>query len=340
LRTEGQQQFARALFGYLCRFRAAYDVVHVHGLGSEVFAAIAAKWVTGRPVVVKPSSAGPGSKLALYARITRACPLLLPLLWRRVDMWVSISEQTRADLLRLGARPERIADIPNGVDTGHFRPLPATERSELRASLGLGPEEVILCIAARLLPVKRVELLIRAFQDLAADLPQARLWIIGGGQQRRALESLAREAFDDRIRFWGNQPAGRVRRLFQAADVFAMFSRWEGLSNALLEAMACGLPAVVGNVSGMADVVQHGRSGLLVDAETPGAIREALSALVRDAAARQAMGQAARERVQRDFSLERTVQKLRCVYRHCLSGASARIAFLPDDAPVVPAPRA
>ena len=325
LETRNQLHFAAALYEYLLRCRRAYDVVHVHGFGIEVWVALAARRVTGKPVVVKPGTAGPGTKLGLYGRLSAVAPGGLPRPWGGVDTWISLSDQSFADLRRMGVPEDRIASVPNGVDTERFRRLTADERAARRAELGVGAAEVIICTAARLLPHKRVDLLIRAFLRAAERHPQARLWILGDGPERKCLKELVRASpRGEQVRFWGHLRAHRITRVLQAGDVFALLSLYEGLSNALLEAMACGLAPVVSDVSGMTDVIRDGENGLLVSPDDEKAAMAALLRLIEDAERRAALSRAAEESVHQEFGIDRTVDRLLAVYRRVTRTAGAR----------------
>lgn len=316
LLARGQYHFAMELYRHLLRNAAAYDVVHVHGLALETFAALAAAVRTGKPLVVKPSSAGKGTKLDRFGRITRALPFLKSLVWRRIGAWISISEQATTDLRRLGVPDHRILRIPNGVDTEQFRPLTGSERSAARAELGLVSESVVLCTAARLYPNKRVDLLIRQFAALAGDYPEARLWVMGTGEMLAELQALAGElGVAERVRFWGHLSPAQVVRKLQCADLFALLSRWEGLSNALLEAMACGLTPIVTDVGGMGDAVRHEVSGFLVGVDDEAALADGLRALFADPELRRRMADAAVRTVRERYSLDRTVRSLLAAYQ-------------------------
>jgi glycosyltransferase involved in cell wall biosynthesis len=323
LDASNQWRFALELYRHLLRYRGAYDVVHVHGFGLETFAAMAARRATGKPLVVKPSTSGPGTKLDRYATFSSRMPGA-GRFWEAVDAWVSISEQTTSDLLRMRIPEHRIAYVPNGVNTARYRPLPSDLRAEVRARLGLAPEDLVVCTVCRLTEHKRVDLLLRAFLALRDEHPTARLWIMGDGEERGALEALAGTARETgRVCFWGHLKSTQVARNLQAADVFALLSRWEGLSNALLEAMACGLPPVVSTVSGMQDVIEPGVSGLAVPSDDEPAAREAIHRLLVNASLRATMGAAAAGRARRNYGIERTIRQLLEVYAVCRGRQSA-----------------
>lgn len=316
LPDRSQWHFARELYAYLVRCRQSYDVVHLHGFGPEVWAVLAARRVTGKPLVVKPGTSGPGTKLGLYARVSRLAPGFLPRPWSGVDTWISLSEQSRRDLLDMGVPESRIAAAPNGVDTERFRPLPPAERAALRAELGLSGPEVLVVAASRLLPHKRVDLLTRAFLHAAKDRPEARLWVLGGGPERSTLRDLvAGSPVGKQVRLWGAVQPEQMPDVLPAGDVFALFSRYEGLSNALLEAMACGLAPVVSDVSGMADVIRPGSNGLLIPPDDEAAAAKALRQLLSDPAQRESLSRAAMETVHTTYGIDRTVDLLLATYR-------------------------
>ena len=131
----------------------------------------------------------------------------------------------------------------------------------------------------------------------------------------------------DRVRFWGGVPPSRLVRFLQAADLFALLSLREGMPNALLEAMACGLPSVVTAVSGSAEVVRDGKSGQVVPIHDEEAAARAFAALLSDAGERSRLGSAAIETVREGYSLESVVDRWLEVYGSCAKGAGRRKLF-------------
>jgi glycosyltransferase involved in cell wall biosynthesis len=145
---------------------------------------------------------------------------------------------------------------------------------------------------------------------------------MGDGEQREGLERLVKGLpGGERVKLWGHVKSGALRRHLQAADVFALLSLWEGLSNALLEAMACGAPPVVSAVSGMVDVIHPGVTGLAVAPDDEAAARSALRELLSDAERRQAMGNAAARAARSEHGLDQTAGRLCAVYAACRTGA-------------------
>jgi glycosyltransferase involved in cell wall biosynthesis len=323
LRARSNALFHLKLGLHLCRTRRRYDVIHVHGCGPEALsAAIGGALAGGKPVVVKPSTAGPGTRLGTWAAGGARSPWAAWLLRRGVWRWIAISERTLRDLRQAGVPEERIVSIPNGVETRRYQPLPAEQRSELRAAFGVGPGEVVAGAVARLTPHKRIDLLIHAAGDLREQLPWLRIWIIGTGEERKRLEALAGERACVGVEFLDQLSPEEVCRRLQACDVYVACSRWEGLSNALLEAMACGLAPIATRVSGTEDLIMDRESGIVVEPDDQEGLKAALRELASDPVRREQMGAAARATVCASYGLPETAERLQNLYRLALRPAA------------------
>ena len=286
----------------VARRRRATDVVHAHGALSPATIAVAAT-LLGIPAVVTPLGAGPPGDLQRLRR-KRGGRVRVRLLVRRAH-FVALSEELAAELLAFGVAPARIHTIPNGFDTARYRPADPAERERLRARLGLAPDRFTVVFAGRLHPVKNVETVISA----VAKVREADLLIVGDGADRARLERLAHDLdVQARVRFCGER--GDVDDVLRAADTFVLPSHGEGMSNALIEAMGCGLACVVAaGVGGAAQLVGTDR-GVAVPATDVGAWAVAIDHLARDPEHRCALGEAAAHFVHESFPLERTAASL------------------------------
>ena len=199
--------------------------------------------------------------------------------------------------------------MPNGIDTNTWKPV-TDARSELRAELGLRDEFVWLA-AGRLEPVKNFSALLQAFVALPKH---AGLVIAGSGSQAEALSSQAREfGIESSVRFPGQQ--SNLLRWMQAADAFALSSHWEGLPMSLLEAGACGLPCVSTAVAGATEIVLEGQTGFLAPAGNQMALNAAMHRLMTmSASERQAMGEAARQRIRARYSIHSVLDQWENLY--------------------------
>ena len=224
------------------------------------------------------------------------------LLDHRFDRLVAPSRAILDDLARRGRiSDKRLRLISNGVDTAGFAPLSPEARSLGRARLGLEPGHFVLGCVARLVPVKRHHDLIAAFSRLAESRPGLRLMLIGDGPLEGVLRAQAQAAgVGPQVRFLGARQD--VDTLLPLLDAFVLCSATEGMSNALLEAMAAGLPVVATAVGGNPEVVLDGEVGFLVAPAAPERLAAAIDRLAADRSAARAMGHRGRERVNRWFS--------------------------------------
>jgi glycosyltransferase involved in cell wall biosynthesis len=172
------------------------------------------------------------------------------------------------------------------------------------------------CVAS-LTPVKRHVDLIEAFAIVHARLPAARLLLIGDGPLRTTIsEQIASLGLQDAVDLLGDR--SNIETLLPALDVALLTSSTEGMSNAILEAMACGLPVIATSVGGNLQLVEHQVSGLLVPPSNPAALADAMLALADMPALRRTMGTAGRARIEREFSLDAMAQSYDRLYRRLL----------------------
>jgi glycosyltransferase involved in cell wall biosynthesis len=222
---------------------------------------------------------------------------------RGADAVISLTGHMSAELLGAGIPADRIVLIPNGVDCEQFAPVSPESRADLRRQLDWPLERPVVLFAARLAYQKAVDILLRSWKLVHERNPEALLVLAGTGALRAEMETFSHTlGLADAVRFlgWVETP----RPLYQAADLYVLASRSEGLSMALLEAMACGLPPVVSNIPGNADVVAEAENGLLVRPEDEEALAAALERVLRDAALRARLAAAARETVERRYSAD------------------------------------
>lgn len=298
----------------LARLRPA--VVHAHELFSATTTAVTAKRWLGNRVVATAHRSG---VLGDVYRV-RHKPLgerRLRSFVRQVDAFVVISREIDQELAELGVPALSRVHIPNGVDIERFRPLPAAERQALQARLGLAQGPLVV-FTGRLAVEKRLDLLLGVWPAVTAAHPDASLVLVGSGPEEAALRAAAGAG----VVFAGRQDD--VAPYLQAADIFVLPSAAEGLSVALLEAMAAGLAPIVTAVGGAADVIEHGRNGCLIPPDDPAALSAALMQWVSDTAGRQAMAEQARRRVTAEFALPVMAARLSDLYARLTGNAGRR----------------
>ncbi len=220
--------------------------------------------------------------------------------------------------------PGRVKVVVNGIEP--LRPAPSGRR-RLRATLGITDGEVVFLTVGRLHHEKGTDVLLRALSQMSrgGDIRWKAI-VVGAGAERAALMTLAADlGLAGRLFFAGERR--RVGPWLEAADLFVLPSREEGLPVAPLEAMARSLAIVATRVGGTPEVVEHGRTGLLVPPEDPAALAGALRRMALDPAARRSFGRRGRDRVQSEFSLERMAERILDLYCEVLgTSGSARDA--------------
>jgi glycosyltransferase involved in cell wall biosynthesis len=250
--------------------------------------------------------------------------LLHRLISYRAARTIAISEHVRQYTLAIGtADPSRLVTIHYGHDGGHSAGKPPG----LRKEFGIGNGTFLIGSVGRLAPQKGQRYLLEAIQKMAAAGEDAALVLVGEGPLLGSLKAqVAASGLERRVFFAGFRP--EVRDLMPEFDVFALPSLWEGFGLVLLEAMAAGRAIVASRVSAIPEVVEDGVTGFLVPPGDSDALAEALVTLRRDGVKRERLGIAGAERLRRQFTLERMVERTIEVYRAVLdeSGSSSRKA--------------
>ena len=292
------------------------DIIHAHELLSPTSVAALGKLLYGQPVVAKVLRGGQRGDIRKI-RSGRSAGLRLRFLRRMVDIFIAISSEIQLELTDIGIPAARCMFIPNGVDLDRFRPLLTEEKSSLRQTLGLPPEVPIALYAGRLVPEKRVGNLISAWPAVRSAIPDALLLIAGSGPEESELSAMSGPG----VRLIGE--VTNMAPYLQCSDVFALPSVTEGLSGALLEALASGLSVVATSVGGAPDVIQHLQNGYLIPPDDVPALERALLTLLCDSAVRARFGENGRQRIVSAFSLDLVSDGLAAVYQGLL--ASSRV---------------
>ncbi len=286
--------------------RERYDVVHFH---------------TSRAHSMAPLARSFGSTLVVTRRMDyRPNRVFAPYLFNRaVDGVVAISTGVADSLEAAGVDRQRVTVIHSGVDCERFRPPTSQERTDARGALGISDDEIVISAVGALEQRKGHRYLIEAIGALAARPASNKLkcFIVGQGSIHKVLQGeIAVSRSLERIKLLGR--VDDPRAVLWASDVFAMPSLKEGLGVAALEAMASGLPVIASDVGGLREVVEDGRSGILVPPANAGAIASAIGQLAESAELRSQMGAAARLRVAENYSMETMAAQTLALYRACV----------------------
>jgi glycosyltransferase involved in cell wall biosynthesis len=304
----------RAWWGDLAEARRilreeAPDVVHVNGSQDHWVFALANRSL-GRPVCLLRT------RHNTYAVRDSLSNRILNRDW--TDYQISVCDLVRRNL---SAQPtfdgERMCSIHNGVDAEAFRPDPAA-RAEARKEFGFSDDDIVLGIAARLVPAKGHEFLLRAAAQLQQAFPMLRILALGQGPQENSLKQLARDlGIDARTVFAGFRDD--MPRCVQAFDLCVQPSiDCDTSSFTMKEAMAAEKAVVASDYGGLTEIVTNDEEGLIVPAGTVEPLAEALAKLLADPDRREKMGQAGRQRVLREFTVETFARRTVEAYRRAL----------------------
>ncbi len=334
----------------LWRQRQRYDILHVYKLGLLTLPAALVCRLTGKRMLVAVRSADSAKATSSHNKTSLlAGPLDATAPWLQVDealqatglvksssdlevlagmgkpvvrflssllhnthaIVVVLSSRMKNSLAEHGFNLPDVQLIPNGADIIRFKPGDLDSSSD-------GREQVVVCVSG-LRYEKGIDVLLQAWHLVHQQAPQARLIIVGGGGLQFQLESMAKAlGIASSVEFTGLQTD--VPTQLHRGGLAVLPSRWEGMPNALLEAMACGLPCVATRVSGSEDIIQHGVNGLLVESEDYQGMAQALLTLLRDPVLTRKYGQAAREMIERHFSLECIMDRYVELYQRITDG--------------------
>lgn len=302
------------IFGYrrlISQFKP--DVLHSHVPRPTLWASLAHRTIRHRPAFVytEHNVQGVYPSWAKWAYCT-----FLPVL----DGVICVSNAATQSFASRWPRAQCPTRVWNGIAPNRARPSSALD--ETRTRIGVDSGAAVLCNVANVGYRKGHDVLVRAMAQLVGDVPRLRCWIAGALEHEPATVELVREAIvehglEDVVHLLGRRRD--VADLLHAADVFVLSSRQEGFPITILEAMAAGKPIVATDVGGCAEAVVHGETGLIVPPEDPEALAEALASLLADPELAGRMGAAGRERVLREFTVDRMVEQHLALYEEILA---------------------
>jgi len=305
--------------------RLAPDIIHAHDPHGVAMAGMAlslgagSRWREGRkaPALIASRRVDFHLKANSFSRWK----------YRQVDAFVAASEAIRQMLIGDGVPQGRVVTVHEGIDVDRIDGTPAVNVHE---ALWLPHHAPLVGNVAALVPHKGQRYLIEAAHLVVQKIPDARFVILGEGELREHLEHLVREHhLEKHVLLPGFRTD--VIGCIKGFDLFAMSSVTEGLGTSLLDAMACRKAIVGTRAGGIPEVVDEGRTGLLVEPRDPHPLADAIISLIQDEARRTRMADAGYARVRERFTVERMVAETAAVYSR-LAAAPHLADTLPHDA--------
>jgi glycosyltransferase involved in cell wall biosynthesis len=317
----------------LCR-RERFDLVATHTAKGGFIGRLAAKLAGTRHIV--HHAHGFAFRETQGHRTRRFCALLERIAAHACSVIISVSEDHRQDALRERvAAAEKIVTILNGIEVAAFG---RTSMQDARRKLGMETGDILIGVASRLVPRKGLEDLIRAFPQVHELHPNTRLVLLGEGPIQSDLERQAQgTGLGDRIHFPGFRR--NVPELLAAFDIIAQPSISEGLSLAILEAMAAGKPLVACDIPGNREIITSGVNGILAPPSDPSALAMAIRSLLDNTAYSRKLGEAAQADCRKRFSEERMVRQTLSLYDALLVGQPILVSEQVDSLQALAAQR-
>jgi glycosyltransferase involved in cell wall biosynthesis len=287
------------------------DIVHTFFPASDLWGGLVAK-LSGCPILVS-------SRRDMGVLRSRKHDIAYRLAGPMFDQVHAVSAKVgQWSIASDGLSPSNVVTVHNGVDLEAIdlaRPL-----LDIRHELGIGGASHIIGAVANLRHVKGIDVLLQAAASVHELFPRAVFVVVGLLQVEayvaQLLELRGRLGLDSHVKFVGMRED--VYSVLKACDVFCLPSRSEGMSNALLEAMACGMPCVATDVGGNPEVVEHGSSGFLVPSEQPKMLAARIAELLSSPEKRLTMGLAGRRIVERKFTAQHMVDRCAALYEGLL----------------------
>ena len=290
---------------FLLKYRHSYTVIQCYILqGFHSVAAIVMKRLFRKKIIIRVSATGPLSDFLLLRQGT-AGDLFLKCV-RKADKIIVLCSQSQQEAQDAGFSRHQILHIPNGVDLSVF--VPATQPPAVARNI---------LFVGRLDKMKGVDILLEAIAELKKSGIKCSCTIAGDGPSKESLQNLAGKLhIENQVVFAGT--CSDIVRHLQAAAVFVLPSRSEGMPNAVLEAMACGVPIIATSVGGVPDIIQNGRNGLLIAPDDIRALSSALASLFTDPELAARIGTRARMDAESLFSLDRITDVYLALYQNLI----------------------
>jgi len=292
-------------------------IIHTQLFFSDIIGRVIGRLCGIRHIVstVQCSAYEPDNKF-LYSRKRRIIDSFTGRLFN--ERFIAVSDFVRDSIIkRLKFDADKIAVINNYVDTRRLEDVRENDINGLRAALNL-KGKIVFVVVGRLNSAKGQRYILRAMPGVIARHKDIRLLIIGDGPDMNELKKTCRElSLGGHVEFLGER--NDVRELLHLSDIFILLTESEGLCLAVLEAMAVGKPCIISDIGPNKEIVDHMRSGILVDPKKHEDVCRAMNLLIEDAELRKALGDAARSVVMEKFSHNNNVNELEKLYEGLLS---------------------
>ena len=322
LRQENVGSYFNAILEFTTFFlsqRRHFQIVHLHGFSLKSTLLVLLSSIFRKKVVIKMTSIGHDDPISCRKR-----GFAINYFFSKADVYVGVSPQFKYLYHKAGLPSNRFKLISNGVDTNRFSPVTEGEKTKLRVQLGLPKKMKLILFVGHFSKEKSPNILLEGWmQHVAEKFPDTGIIYIGSNNLDhyevdadlvRDMQKITESYLNKRVFFI--ERTHEIEKYFQAVDMFVLPSLREGLPNALLEAMACGLPVITSRLEGVTDwIVEDGKNGLLLKSVIGDDLGKALISMLKDEIQAHLLGLKARETVLERFSMEKVAEEYLELYR-------------------------
>lgn len=305
----------------LARFikKNRYHIVHTHSTKAGVIGRIAA-WLVGTPIIVHHNHANPYHryqnwlKRTSYKKIEKFAGLFC-------DKIVSVTYTIVDEMVRDKLAPkEKFVVIRSGFDVDKFRYYISSENDEIKKQFGFTDDDVIIGKIARLSFIKGHIYLLKAFKKVSSKVPNAKLFLIGNGENKKTLEKYIDEhKLQNKVIFAGLINPEEMPRIISIIDVVVHTALLEGLPRVFTQSMLMGKPVIAFNLDGAHEVIEDGKNGYLVEPKNIDLLTEKICDLAGNLNKAKTFGEYAKNNIKDDFSVEAMVENNHKLYQELIS---------------------
>jgi len=280
------------------------DLIHIHG---RLAARVISMLNTNKPLIYTLHDQSPFSGafkgLQRFIRVIAYLTMEYKIIYN-VDHIIAVSRQIYNELVDWARIPnEKVSYVPNGVDTNYFKPSK--------------DKKPFILFVGRLTKRKGADILIKAFARVSNKLTEYKLIIVGDGEEKTKLKNLVKKLnIENYVSFMSNIPMSLLREIYAKASIFVLPSRGEGFPLSLLEAMSSGCAVIATKISGVVDVIDNGKNGLLVKPGDERDLSQTLEFLLSDGSLIKKLANNARKLVERKYNWDIIAKKTIKIYKN------------------------
>lgn len=321
VRKESRIDYFNAFFMFISFFlchRKDFQIIHLHGFSSKSILLVLLSKIFHKKIIIKMTSIGHDDPVAMKNR-----GFFLYHFYEKADVYVGVSPQFESIYRNLQLPADRFRLISNGVDTKRFQPADEVQKGAARKELGLPLELKLILFVGHFSMEKRPDVLFEAWRSYVANAyPDSGIVFIGSTNpdhyevDTSLVKKVQREAepyLTKRVIFV--EKTHEIEKYYQAVDMFVLPSIREGLPNALIEAMACGLPVIASRLAGVTEwVIEDSVYGVLFEPNSREELGNAMLCVLNDADYARLLGVKARKRIIEDFSMAKIAANYQKLY--------------------------